>query len=78
MHTIKAIFDGTNFKLLQPIPVKEVYEVFITFVEPFTKAESENQSGKLPRSTALGLWRNKVCMSDDFNEPIEEMKAYME
>ena len=79
MHTIKAIYDGTDFKPMQPIPVKENYEVFITFVEPVKKdTENLNQSEKLPRSTAKGLWKNKVWMSDDFNEPIEEMKEYME
>ena len=35
-------------------------------------------SDKLPCSTALGLWKNKVWMADDFNEPLEEMKDYME
>ena len=79
MHTIKAIYDGANFKLLQPIPVKGDYEVFITFVEPLKKdAANINQPAKLPRSTALGLWKDKVWMSDDFNEPLEEMKEYME
>ena len=34
MYAIKAIYDGTNFKLMQPIPVKEAYEVVITFLEP--------------------------------------------
>ena len=33
---------------------------------------------KLTRSGALGLWQGKVRMSDDFNEPLEEMKEYME
>ena len=79
MHTIKAIYDGTNFKPIQPIPVKEGYEVFITFVEPLKKDMADiKESKKLPRSTALGLWKNKIWMSDDFNEPLEEMKEYME
>jgi len=78
MYTIKAIYDGNNFKLMQPIPVKESYEVFITFVEPLKKdITSINQSIKLPRSTALGLWKDKVWMSNDFNEPLDEMKDYM-
>ena len=29
-------------------------------------------SDKLPCSTALGIWKNKVWMADDFNEPLEE------
>ena len=80
MYTIKAIYDGTNFKPMQPIPVKENYEVFITFVEP-VKEDTANITEpvkKLPRSTALGLWKGKVRMADDFNEPLEELKEYME
>ena len=79
MYAIKAIYDGTNFKPMQPIPVKENYEVVITFIEPVKKdAESTNKPAKLPRSTARGLLKGKVWMSDDFNEPLEEFKEYME
>ena len=78
MQTIKAIYDGTNFRPIQPIPVKENYELFITFVEPVKKeAVNTNQSTKLPRSTAYGILEGKVWMSDDFNEPLEDMKDYM-
>jgi len=40
MYSIKAIYDGTNFKPSQPIPVKEDYEVIITFVEPLKKTQT--------------------------------------
>ncbi|MCL2095861.1 MAG: DUF2281 domain-containing protein [Oscillospiraceae bacterium] len=80
MYAIKAVFDGINFKPTQPIPVTENYEVVITFIEPLKK-EKENtkpaEEEKLPCSTAKGLWKGKVWMSDDFNEPLEEMKEYM-
>ena len=72
---------------IQPIPVKEDYEVVITFVEPInkntqsikSKAKSEiiEKKDKLPRSTIIGLLEGKVWMSDDFNEPIDVMKEYM-
>ena len=79
MYTIRAIYDGNNFELLQPIPVKGNYEVFITFVEPIKNETAEiNQPLKLPRSTALGIWKDKVWISDDFNAPLEDMKEYME
>jgi len=79
MQTIKAIYDEGNFTLLQPIPVTQRYNVFITFVEPLeNETVKKTQTNKLPRSTALGLWENKVWISDDFNEPLEEMKEYME
>ena len=79
MHSIRAIYDGVNIKPIQPIHVNENYEVVITFIEPLKKdAANMDQSAKLPRSTALGLWKDKIWMSDDFNEPLEEMKEYME
>ena len=79
MYSIKAIYDGINFKPVQPIPVKENYEVIITFIEPVKNLTEINfEREKFPRSTVKGLLKNKVTMSDDFNEPLEEMKEYME
>ena len=78
MQAIKAIYDGTTFKPTQPIPVKEQYEVVITFIEPLKKLSvKENQEKKRPVSELRGLLKGKVWMSDDFNEPLEEMKEYM-
>jgi len=79
MQTIKAIYDGINFKPIQPIPVNGKYEVFITFIEPLKEdTVNINQSQKLPRSTAKGFLKGKVWMSNDFNDPLEELKEYME
>jgi addiction module RelB/DinJ family antitoxin len=33
---------------------------------------------KRPRSEIIGLLKDKVWMADDFNEPLEEMREYME
>jgi predicted DNA-binding antitoxin AbrB/MazE fold protein len=78
MHAIKAIYDGSNFKPTQPIPVKENYEVVITFIEPIKKDEANIiTSEKKSRAELIGILKDKVWMSDDFNEPIEEMKEYM-
>ena len=79
MHAIKAIYDGTNFKPMQPIPVKENYEVVITFIQPVSKDEQDiSNAEKLPFSSLRGLLKGNVWMSDDFDEPLEEMKEYME
>ena len=82
MYAIKAIYDGTTFKPMQPITVKENYEVIILFTEPVAKdsynANNVNKSKKKPRSNFIGLFEGKIRMSDDFNEPLEEMKEYME
>lgn len=34
MYKVKGIYDGSDFKLQQPTPVNESYEVIITFFEP--------------------------------------------
>ena len=79
MYAIKAVYDGAIFKPMQPIPVKEDYEVVITFIKPTKKdmAHTDEQR-KLPRSTIIGLLEGQVWMSNDFNDPIEEMREYME
>ena len=82
MNAIKAIYDGTGFIPLQPIPVKEVCEVIITFIEPNkddvgTVPAKKNVSKKIPRNTIKGALKGKVWMSSEFNEPLEEMREYM-
>ncbi|MHB9294258.1 hypothetical protein Holit_03384 [Hollandina sp. SP2] len=41
MYAVKAIFDGNIFKLEEPIPMKEKYEVVITFIKPLKKAQEK-------------------------------------
>ena len=33
---------------------------------------------KRPRAESLGIFEGKIWMSDDFDEPLEDMKEYME
>ena len=78
MYAIKAIYDGNDFKPMQPILVKERYEVVITFIEPLKNdAIKTITPKKLPRSALKGFLSGKVWMSDDFNEPLDDMKEYM-
>ena len=76
MQAIKAVYDGISFKPMQPIPVQGHYNVVITFIEPIEQSNTVELK-KLPRSTAKGLLKGKVWMSEDFNEPLEDMKGYM-
>ena len=79
MYAIKAIYDGVSFKPVQPISVKGKHEVIITFIEPLNEdVISSEHLQKRPLSELRGFLRGKVRMSDDFNEPLEEMKEYME
>jgi len=47
MTAIKAIYDGSSFKPLQPIPVNESYEVIITFVNPMEATISDDELLKI-------------------------------
>ena len=70
MQTVKAIYDGANFKLLQPAPVNEKCEVTITFFE------SAKKSVRPPFE--YGSMSETFWMADDFDAPLEEFKEYME
>ena len=40
MYAIKAVYDGTGFRLREPVPVSEEYEVVITFTTPVKSQEN--------------------------------------
>jgi len=70
MYAIKAIYDGVEFKPIQPIPVNESYKVVITFIEPVNK-----QSIRQPFE--YGSMNGKIWVSDDFDAPLDDFKEYM-
>ncbi|MDR1748066.1 MAG: DUF104 domain-containing protein [Spirochaetaceae bacterium] len=41
MYAVKAIYDGTKFKFAEPLPIKENYEVIITFTNPIQKTQED-------------------------------------
>ena len=43
MQTVKAIYDGTDFKPVEPIPVNGKYEVIITFTKQIESKEIKKQ-----------------------------------
>ena len=69
MQAVKAVYDGVNFTLLQPIPVQGMYEVVITFLEPIA-----GEINKTPKSEIkLGILKGKVPpLPDSFFEPLPE------
>ena len=65
-----------------PVEKLNIAMTFIHFleqqkeIEPF--AETVNKAEKRPFSEMKGIFKGKIWMSDDFNEPLEDMKEYME
>ena len=81
MHKIEAIYDGVNFKPLQPIPVKGECKVFITFPtieeNPGKRKMRYLLEPDLSKTPVLGKYDGMVEIPDDFNEPLEDLKEYM-
>ncbi|MCL2063413.1 MAG: DUF2281 domain-containing protein [Candidatus Cloacimonetes bacterium] len=45
--------------------------------EVFTKKNTNEEKGNL-RSALMGKYKGKIWMADDFDEPLEDMREYME
>ena len=59
--------------------VEGKHKVVITFLEPVTDGVAiTKQARKRPRSEIIGCLKGKVWMAEDFNDPVEELKEYME
>jgi hypothetical protein len=43
MQAIKAIFDGSDFTPVEPIPVQGKYEVIITFTKPIEPLDKRKE-----------------------------------
>jgi len=41
MYAIEALYDGTDFRPKEPIPVNEEYEVVITFTTPVKNSQRQ-------------------------------------
>lgn len=40
-------------------------------------AEEAAKTEKAARRGGLGIWKGKIWMADDFDEPLEDLKDYM-
>jgi Protein of unknown function (DUF2281) len=40
-------------------------------------AESSPAKGETAKRGGLGIWQGKIWMSDDFDEPLDDLKDYM-
>jgi len=66
MYAVKAIYDGENFKPLQPIPVSGQHEVVITFLRPLIGEWSDMSSVLDDPYESLDFSQNKCinCHSE--------------
>lgn len=70
LTTIEGIYENGHVVFKEEPPLKKKAKVLITFMED---AEQGNQPSERP----LGTMKGTIKMSDDFNDPISDLKEYM-
>ncbi|NJN73137.1 MAG: DUF2281 domain-containing protein [Limnothrix sp. RL_2_0] len=61
-----------------PDALKTEVEHYIEFLlEKYAKTSSEAPTSEPKKYRQAGILAGKIWMSDDFDEPLEEMKEYM-
>lgn len=77
MYTaINGIFDNGQIIFEEPPPINKRIKVLVTFLEEAETVLPDRQPGSLLR---LGALQGKhYNIPDDFNEPLDDLKEYME
>jgi len=70
LTAIKGYYDHGQIILTEQPPVQTKTAVIVTFLE---EEKKENVSPK----RILGRLEGKIKISDDFNDPLEDLKDYM-
>lgn len=70
--TVKGVYDGDKITLTEEPPVKTKTEVMVTFLSNETEKQNKGK-----QKIILGLLEGKIKISDDFNEPLDDLKDYM-
>ena len=70
LTTIKGYYENGAIMLTEAAPVADKTEVIVTFLTDESTPKPSN------RRIPSGL-KGKVSILDDFNEPIDDLKAYM-
>ena len=79
-HFYEGYFENGRFynKERQVVKIPERYRVNVMlFDERVDKNEIDDSPEKRPFSDLFGEWSGQIWMSDDFDEPLEEMREYM-
>ena len=79
-HVFEGYFENGRFydNKQQIVKIPEKYKVYITLFDERIETKSVPElTEKRPFSDLFGEWSGKIWMSDDFDEPLEEMREYM-
>lgn len=61
------LIDHETIKLSEPVPIEKGRITVV--IEP--------QSEPMYRERQAGLWKDRIILSPDFDEPLEDLKEYM-
>ncbi len=77
MYTaIKGIYENGQIVLQEEPPTRKKMKVLVTFLDEAETSSSKRQPGSLLR---LGALKGKnYNIPDDFNDPLDDLKEYME
>ncbi|WP_031528177.1 DUF2281 domain-containing protein [Dyadobacter crusticola] len=67
--TIEGVFENGQVTLSEEPPVTDRAKVSITFIE--------EKHSSIRRDRELGTMKGTIRMSDDFDEPLDDLKEYM-
>jgi hypothetical protein len=67
--TVSALFDGEKLHLLEDPPVKEPYQVMVTFIKPEPKILTKEQLDRFRAS--FGAWKDKRSIKETITDIYE-------
>ena len=71
--------------MIQPVILEKLAELpeslqteVLHYIEFLIEKQAKNSTQEKPKKRGgLGIWKGKIWMSDDFDEPLEDLKDYM-
>jgi len=71
--------------MIQPVILEKLAELpeslqteVLHYIEFLIEKQAKNSTQEKPtKRGGLGMWKGKIWMSDDFDEPLEDLKDYM-
>lgn len=71
LTTIKGVYEEGHIILKEEAHVKSGTEVIVTFLS------EEKETPKVKKERVPGGLKGRISISDDFNEPLDDLKDYM-
>ena len=69
---------ASHFRKTRRTPESLQTEV-LHYIEFLIEKQAKNSTQEKPtKRGGLGIWKYKIWMSDDFDEPLEDMKEYVD